>query len=391
VSTPMIQPFEWLTSPTSLSRLIKQHVLLDVNQKNGNASTCLQAMHVGCGSSTAGEFLVQVLGFSKVVNVDRDEETMQLMQARWLTISSNNDAATTSHSLVSRMEFQILDFTKESLPSKYSNAFDLVLDKSTLDCTLCSDAATAALLTQVYQTLKVNGGVYLVISFHDVNLLLPLLRDLPGAQWTVEHTTMDRQVEQISVPQKHVSTRQQRQDPSYIFETTSSSSSSIPSTGSHNSKPLNVMIARRFLPKLQTNNGDDDHRNHVIANSTIDFKAVKEHVHRVNDQWFRVHQPLLTSKRKQELKEAFWRVAVNDDDERNLGPNSTESKDIPLDKAFYILFTEAEREHLTFEHFLEDWEAFVQSKNLSGNAHPNNLTTRSMTYETAILFLTEMQ
>ena len=93
------------------------------------------------------------------------------------------------------MEFLTLDFTKESLPEHYNNSFDLVLDKSTLDCTLCSDIATASLLLEVYRTLKEDGGVYIVVSFHELDLLLPLLRDLPGALWDVECTTMERQVE----------------------------------------------------------------------------------------------------------------------------------------------------------------------------------------------------
>jgi hypothetical protein len=405
VSIPMIQPFEWLTSPDSLATLIKEHVFFEVNKKNDNqgdssssapAHNFRQALHVGCGSSTAGEFLVQSMGFSKVVNVDRDYEAMKLMQERWLAIAADDvdkDGATTSQSLVSKIEFRIMDFTKESLPSNYINSFDLVLDKSTLDCTLCSDTATAALLVQVYQTLKVNGGVYLVISFHDVDLLLPLLRDLPGAQWTVEHTTMDRQVEQLSVTEKCVSTQLQRQGASSVVDTTTSS----PSSPSHHyPKPLNVMIARRSFQQNEIND-DVVHRDNVIANSTLEFEAVYEHVHRVNDQWFRVQQPLLTPKRIQELKEAFRGGARNDDDddddddERNVDINPTKSQDIPLEKAFCILFTDAERELLTFDHFLEDWEAFVEKKGLSGNTYANEHRTRTMTYETAVDFLTEMQ
>jgi hypothetical protein len=386
---PMIQPFEWLTSPVSLAMLIKEHVLLDVNENNGNqigsgsSPTCLRALHVGCGSSTVGEFLVQRMGFFNVVNVDRDKETMKRMQERWLDIATEKDCAvTSSQSLVSKMDFRIMDFTKESLPGEYTNSFDLVLDKSTLDCTLCSDTSTAALLVQVYQTLKVTGGVYMVISFHEVGLLLPLLRDLPGAQWTVEHTTMDRQIEPISVSQDRAWTQQHRQDVSCMFEPTLSSSSVR-----HNSKPLNVMIARRTVPQHITND-DVVHCDDLIANSRLDFEAVYEHVHRVNDQWFRVQQPLLTGKRKLELKEVFLGVAVNDGYARNVDLNPLKSKHISLENAFYLLFTDAEREHLTFDHFLEDWEAFVEKK---GNANANDYVARTMTYEMAMDFLTEMQ
>jgi hypothetical protein len=130
------------------------------------------------------------------------------------------------------------------------------------------------------------------------------------------------------------------------------------------------------------------HRDDVIANSTLDFEAVYEHVHRVNDQWFRVQQPLLTPERIQELKGGFGGVILNDDDERHVDLNPTKSKNIPLEKAYHLLFTEAEREHLTFDHFLEDWDAFVEMKGFSGN---NDRGVRTMTFETAIDFLTEMQ
>ncbi|KAG7349091.1 methyltransferase domain containing protein [Nitzschia inconspicua] len=367
-----IQPFEWLTSPSSLLTLLQEHVLrqqhTDENITLAQQQRPLQALHVGCGSSTVGEFLVQSVGFSKVINVDCDHDTMQRMEDRWnqrsLSIISSSDA-TDACLMSSRMEFLTLDFTKEHLPDKYIDSFDLVLDKSTLDCTLCSDTATAALLVECYRTLRSDGGVYMVISFHELDLLLPLLQNLPGAQWTVTHTTMERQVEQFPMTS----------DPSRRGSTVKAQESFPSSEPSHNNnhnskKSLNVLIARRSCVL-------DGYGNN-IATSTLDFDAVYSHVHRVNDRWFQEQQPLLTKLRIHELKEAFEKIS---DIESN---NSTDGGGVSLEEAFPILFTEAEREHLTFDHFLEDWEAFVQTHEGLGDG-------KTLTLETAIAFLTEMQ
>jgi Methyltransferase domain len=347
-----IRPFEWLTSPVSLSSLIQEHVLgnryppRDGTSCSDDAEACppplLKALHVGCGSSTVGEYLVHKMNFSKVVNLDCDHETMQRMQARWIDISRWHSPSRES----SQMEFLTLDFTKEQIPDEYTHSFDLVLDKSTLDCTLCSDTATASLLVECYRTMRPDGGVYLVISFHELDLLLPLLRDLPGAQWKVECTTMDRQVEEIRGGSDSVGA--------------TAESTTMPSaTASHNQKPLNVLIARRFTsPDGDPNDG---------TSSELDFDEVYNHVHRVNDQWFQEQQPLLTERRIDELKRAF----------------GTADKDYALGEAFPLLFTEAEREHLTFDHFLEDWEAFVNEK--------GNTSKTTMNFETATEFLKEMQ
>ena len=207
-----IQPFEWLTSPESIGGFIQEYVIGDSSENNDIDNdqkdsidlpfSNLRALHIGCGSSTVGEYLIRKLGFSKVVNVDKDIEIMEGMAERWSELKTysdeKKDAAAQEHSdsdekqeedrLVppstvlhanddsdssslleriqryDRMEFWCLDYTSESLPEDYSDSFDLVVDKSTLDCTLCSDcSATASFLTEIYRTLRMDGGVYLVI------------------------------------------------------------------------------------------------------------------------------------------------------------------------------------------------------------------------------------
>ena len=377
-----IQPFEWLTSPESIGRFVREHVLDgdDHACNDGSERKKPTAMHIGCGSSTVGEYLVQELGFSKVVNVDRDRETLEGMAERWSEMtnddSSNNaeekkdesieqkgsllltpgDYSTNNDKNDKSMEFWCLDYTSETLPKLYADSFDLVVDKSTLDCTLCSDcSATAAFLSEIYRTLSSNHGVYLVISFHEIDLILPLLRDLPGAHWTVSHTTMERQVENLNL-NKHSHAIETPKSVSIELDS-ENDTESIPS----NRKPLNVLIARK-LPTCET------------GGEQIVFEDVVNHVQEVNDRWFQDEQPLLTNERIEDLKAAFF---GNDD----------HSKRMELEDAYGVMFTDAEREHLTYEHFLEDWEAFCQEEEQDRPKSLEVQNTSMITYDRALSFL----
>ena len=390
-----IQPFEWLTSPESIGGFVREYVLADANESNGNSSEtdgarCLQptAMHIGCGSSTVGEYLVRELGFKKVVNVDRDRETLEGMSQRWFDMTNKtkgddekdesyetkeplvftSGASTNTSENDNAMEFWCLDYTSQNLPGHYSDSFDLVVDKSTLDCTLCSDcSATAAFLSEIYRTLAANNGIYLVISFHELDLILPLLRDLPGANWKVLHTTMERQVECLNTSS----------DGSIIL-TPKSLQKNILAVDCDNDgenmvsrKPLNVLIARKF-PVCETEIGENNSPLTSSPSMELVFDDVVKHVQEVNDRWFRDEQPLLTNQRIEDLKAAF-----SGDDEK------PHFKHMDLEEAYLAIFTDAEREHLTYEHFLEDWDAFCQEEEqqLEGQK------TAIMTYDIALSFL----
>ncbi len=391
-----IQPFEWLTSPESIGRFVREHVL------EGDGHACndagerkeLTAMHIGCGSSTVGEYLVQELGFSKVVNVDRDRETLEGMAERWSEMtndeSRNNGEEKKDESLERKrsllltpgnfstnndkndnsMEFWCLDYTSQTLPLLYSNSFDLVVDKSTLDCTLCSDcSATAAFLSEIYRTLSSNYGVYLIISFHELDLILPLLRDLPGAKWTVSHTTMERQVECLGLNNNCHAIETPKSVP--VELDSENDTESVPS----NRKPLNVLIARKMLTcETQILGGEPTPSPYSSSPGVLVFEDVVKHVQEVNDRWFQDEQPLLTNERIENLKSAFF-------------GNEDHSKQMELEDAYGVMFTDAEREHLTYKHFLEDWEAFCREEE-HDKPEPLELQNTSMvTYDRALGFL----
>lgn len=354
----LIRPFEWLTNAASLKSLITKVIDADSNDEEQEGETKkLSALHVGSGSSVVAEYMVEALGFDLVVNLDKDEETLQQMEERWLQRCDTKAKNNPQLPLVQpgQLVFCPNDFSKESFPYP-SNLFDLILDKSTLDCTLCSDKAAACLLVQVYRCLKV-GGYYVLISFHEFDFLAPLLKNLPGARWDVEHSTMERQVEDLGIINQlnaDHDNHQKRND-----GTDEGKGKSIDDHNPTDSQmhPLNVfMMRKRPFQNSETENHDDLHN--------LDWNAVSAHVHKCNDDWFQQQQPLLTRQRSQALKEAF-------------------ENPLELQSAYLVLFTEAEREHLTYEHFLEDWEAYLEQR--------ETIPKEQVSYDEAIRFLQEMQ
>ena len=272
-----IRPFEWLTNAASLEPILSPLFQRDSDKR---------ALHVGCGSSTAGEYLVQGLGYDLVVNVDKDRPTLQQMQDRWRGRHPSDE----------RLIFCEVDLASERIPYP-SGYFDLVLDKSTLDCTLCSDEATAGLLCEVYRSLNPEHGAYVVISFHHVDMLLPLLRDCPGTDWVVSHQIMRREVEDV------VGNQASKASSLAALPALSSDKpqESAWSTGSFEPteeyrRTVNVMICRR---------------RGMAHGEELDRAKVRRHIHETNDEWFQSHNPMLTRTRREDLQNAFQEALVD--------------------------------------------------------------------------------
>ena len=104
----------------------------------------------------------------------------------------------------------------------------------------------------------------------------------------------------------------------------------------------------------------------------LNRQAVRDHIHKSNDEWFQARNPMMTHGRRKELQLRFAEAS-----------SGSESSLLDLRAAFAIMFTEAEREHLLFEHFLEDWLAFT-------TAHPD-LPPGHIGVKTAVAFINEMQ
>ena len=181
----LVRPFEWLTSAESLKPKLQQAL---VHKENA------RVLHVGCGSSVLGEFLAEnFANVAQVVNLDNDQETVQAMQKRWTKFCGQRRY---DEQMRDRMKFIALDMCQESIP-QMDGSFDLVLDKSTLDCLLCSDKGASCLLSETHRLLDPKDGVYLLISFHHMDMLRPLLQDCPGTDWNLTHSVVYRHVETL--------------------------------------------------------------------------------------------------------------------------------------------------------------------------------------------------
>jgi SAM-dependent methyltransferase len=334
-----VQPFDWLTSAVSLQQLLRSTVAkLEVEDSSdlGNPGSNLQVLHVGCGSSLLGELIVEdpTYNVSLVVNVDCDSVTLQRMQDRW-----ERRCARIRHGAgLDAMQFVVADFTEVDALSKLEfGYFDMIVDKSTLDCMLCTGTGAAGLLAEVYRLLK-HGGVYLVITFHHFDFVRPLLEQLPGAEWDVTCTTMSRQVEDLT----ELGRTGVRQCDANIQGTESARNQL--SDGEQECKASRTWATGTFQP-------DETYRKTVNVlhcrkrcRGELEWDKVLEHIQKVNNQWYVHDNPLLTTERAHAIRSAF--------------------KDDNLDLAtcYNLLFTEAEPEHLEFDDFVGDWETFLQQR-----------------------------
>ncbi len=117
----------------------------------------------------------------------------------------------------------------------------------------------------------------------------------------------------------------------------------IVDTSSKQHPPLSVLIARKR-----------DHRNVEDANDhdchSLKVEEIGDHVRRINDAWFQQSRPLLNAQRTEELRTTFV-------------------QGLPPLEAYQYLFTEAEREDLSYDFFLEDWQAFVALREMNEDSH----------------------
>lgn len=127
-------------------------------------STKSNVLDVGCGTSDLVFHLSKL--YEKVVGLDISTKVINAMKKRYEEVASG-------------IEFIEASMTK-NCPLE-SDRFDLVVDKATLDCILCHDAVDY--LCQVHDVLRV-GGIYVVVSFHGPELIIPLLRS-PGMPFSL--------------------------------------------------------------------------------------------------------------------------------------------------------------------------------------------------------------
>jgi hypothetical protein len=380
-----LQPFDWITSASSLESILLP--ILSSTESN-------RILHVGCGSSILGELLVKDPKYNicTIVNVDCDVATLNRMQQRW-----KNTVEESLHSDVTleenSMQFIPADFTLPNTLQHYTDEpsnlskFDMVLDKSTLDCMLCTDTGAVGLLLETYRCLKENGGVYIVVSFHPSDFIKPLLENLPGACWDVDCTTTPRQIEQLNsnITTTHIAATHSDDKSRNDCETTSFDSTRNVFTWSsgtfqpdeHYIKNVTVAVCRRRMrPRDST----------AVVDDKLDWDQVYKHVHQTNNQWYQHTNPLLTKERVQAIERGFVSQSITTEDRNNV--------ELGLLDCYPILFTSDERENLSYEDFLDDWRSFrstLSSDNEDTNRNIERIPADRMSFRTAIAFLHVMQ
>lgn len=346
-STPT-RPFEWLTSVESL----REHLAEALRGQHE-----ARVVHVGCGSSVVGEFLLQEFGHqvAQVINVDNDANVLQAMQERWQTqCQESNDKP-------DKMKFMAVDLCQHNIPLA-DGSCDVVIDKSTLDCLLCSDQGASSLIAQVHRLLHPQRGTYLLISFHNMHLLRPLLEQCPGSDWTFTHKVMYRHVEALPGSKiggeatttvtnlAHVEVPTTTTDDVVHSSAWTSQGHFCPDEVYH--RTVNVLVGRR----------------QGTADATrLDPDAVYAHVNRCSNDWYQQQNPMLTAERTHQIRKAF----------------AEEGPLLGLPECYQALFTAQEREHFTYQDFCEDWTTFLESH--------ADLAKDQMSSETALQFLSEMQ
>ena len=438
-----IVPFEWLTNFASLSTLLnpsnlfpntdndhnedfsqatftstssKTHKTADKdenysskmkNNKNNNMRK-LKVLHIGCGSSTLGENLMRRYEeYNTVINVDNDDSVLNSMNRRWNRLlekwnSNKEGKCLWKHLDFNHVDIDDLDPNGEDIENTgfklqlKRHTYDLVLDKSTLDCALCSGDASSGLIYNAYNSLKPNGGVYFVISFHHVDLILPMLKDCPGLDWEVRHFIVPRKVDSpsdIDLQNKSYTIDSANDQCNFEELSLTSPTVKVDASGEQQQswsnaegtfqpnesygKFVNVFICKRF--KCQQNND--------FSSCVLDRDAMRHHIHDCNDLHYKNHNPMVTHVRKEQIKKRFLEQLTLEEksiDECDCA-DKLENEKLELRVCYEILFTEAEKEHLTFDYFLEDYEAFSKEhSSIQDNAN-------GMTLTQAIVFLETMQ
>ncbi|KAL3809594.1 hypothetical protein ACHAXA_005810 [Cyclostephanos tholiformis] len=431
-------PFEWLTNFRSLRHLVLPSRVAfgrDPSSSSSSSSSRRTASlyghrSTGMTSSLSLNALHRtgdgvLLRYENVINVDNDARALDGMRRRWEgmrphRITEGRDGADDSDmnggcSGNNNMEWIYLDFNSDeacrlAMDGVYrrlhaakrggstsscdgdesGGCFDLVFDKSTLDCLLCAETSVVArFLCEVYRALRVphnipptsncnnrdidtssefspRGGVYVLVSFHPAEFVKNLLMRLPGADWHVEHEVIRREVEDVTHMHGEVDVvvDEVDHDPSY-----------------YNAPTEQVVTATKDSAVL------------LPASNLLDCEEVRMHIEGTCDEWYQATNPMVTSEREEQLRAAFACVPVSKmntaGDDRGGEYDAELSCDgvaLDLKTCYEIIFTEAEKEHLAYEHFVEDWCAYCRRADRDGPIYHDG-----MTVSIALDFLREMQ
>jgi hypothetical protein len=220
---------------------------------------------------------------------------------------------------------------------------------------------------------------------------MKLLNDLPGADWTVEYEVIKREIEEIKLVNTVCSIENLEDDKSNnttqtftVNKASASSSSAWQSSGTFEPnenyrRTITVFTCRRDSPVKSKK--DEGMSSLLQPSYMLDMEQVRMHIEQTCDDWYKATNPMVTNERVVNIRTAFVNETVlklHDD---------TNEVILDLKTCYHILFTDSEKEHLDYDHFLEDWDAYYNDK-YSDN---ESIRCEGMTVEIALDFLKEMQ
>ena len=141
------ESFEWLVAFADVAPLFAQ-------LQQQLASDCLVVV-AGSGTSELSCQLQQQGDYTRVVSIDCDAALVKQMQLRYKDQPA--------------LQYVRADLSLPCSAVVPDGAAGLVVDKCTLDCLLCSDGG-AGMVCSVHRMLQ-KGGLYVVISFHELDFL----------------------------------------------------------------------------------------------------------------------------------------------------------------------------------------------------------------------------
>ena len=119
---------------------------------------------LGCGNSLLGEEMA-LDGYRSVRNIDLSQTVIAKMQAR---------------PTLPNLSYEVMDVRSLTYPP---SSFDLVVDKSTMDCLYCGVKAEVSIMVREAERVLRPGGYYVVISFGEPEERMDRLKEV---QWEVK-------------------------------------------------------------------------------------------------------------------------------------------------------------------------------------------------------------
>lgn len=314
--------FEWVQSFAEIeSFLSPQFTGLSASRE------AQRVLVLGCGTSTLSKDLMDI-GYGEVVSIDNDAACVEHM------IKLHADCPRLTWFTYDLVEREGNDLIKSS---HCDEAFDVVVDKGTLDAILV-EGAVYTMLAEVHRFMK-PSGVYLLCSIN----CREVLNGLVGVPALDFDFSLHSSVKTPGEDEKEMDATHQR----YNLHTNPSA----------NQQGMVAICKKR--PEA--------------AGKRVDLEALAQQEKEALDFYFKDEVPLLTVELETQLRARFRAVLQSSGAQRVVDSRHLHA----------LLFNQAERAAYTHDLFLEDLGVFQRGRGRSINA--------GLSEDEAVEFLAEMQ